>query len=95
MNKTERIRSLKQLLEPNRIRILDYLHKSDSCVCEMVRELHIKHNLLSHHLSTLLDKGFLSNKRNGRHIIYRIKNDKMKCVDKILEFVTKQDSNCY
>jgi ArsR family transcriptional regulator len=85
---------LQTILEPNRTRILEYLHKSDSCVCEMVRDLKIKHNLLSHHLSTLVKNGLLSNKRKGRHSIYRINNDKIDCVNKILDFTKKYNTNC-
>lgn len=94
MDLNSKIQVLKTILEPNRIKILDYLFKSESCVCEMVNELEIKHSLLSHHLSTLVEIGFLSNQKKGRHSVYKIVNDKLDCVGKILELLKNSNSEC-
>ncbi len=94
MNNDNKTQILKTLMEPTRIQILDHLQKSDACVCEMVQEFDIKHNLLSHHLSTLVDLGFLLNTKKGRHSIYRIDQDRSKCVAKVLELFNSKTSEC-
>ena len=78
---------ISRLLSINRIRILDYLFHEEACVCEMVKVLDIKHNLLSHHLKSLMDIGYLDAKRNGQHIIYTLvptKKDFIKDLFKII-----------
>ncbi|MDD3647292.1 MAG: metalloregulator ArsR/SmtB family transcription factor [Candidatus Dojkabacteria bacterium] len=87
INKSELLQSL---LEPNRIRILEFLHKNDSCVCELVRELKIKHSLLSHHLSTLMNLKILENEKKGRHIIYRVRDNRANCVNTVLKLINEK-----
>lgn len=83
------IQSLQKILEPTRIKIITMLNKRDTCACEMVKALKIKHNLLSHHLSTLVETGILNNMQNGRHSIYSIKQNKKECVKLILQLINK------
>jgi len=71
---------LKRLLQSNRIEILRLLYSKDTCVCKMVKILNIKHSLISHHLKTLQDMGYVSSKRNGTHIMYHLKEEKKKTV---------------
>lgn len=78
---------LKRLLQSNRIEILRLLYSKDTCVCKMVKILNIKHSLISHHLKTLQDMGYVSSKRNGTHIIYELTAEKRKNVGKILNFI--------
>ena len=83
-NNVERI---SRLLSFNRIRILELLLNDEACVCEMVKVLDIKHNLLSHHLKSLMDIGYIDAKRNGQHIIYALvptKKDFIKDLFKII-----------
>lgn len=78
---------LKRLLETNRVDILFILFSNNTCVCQMVKNLGLKHNLISHHLKTLQDMGYVSSKRNGTHIIYELTAEKRKNVGKILNFI--------
>lgn len=71
---------LKRLLQSNRIEILRLLYSKDTCVCKMVKTLNIKHSLISHHLKTLQDMGYVSSKRNGTHIMYHLKENNKKTV---------------
>lgn len=85
----EKIIELQKLLVPNRINILSLLDIKDTCVCEMVKVLKLKHNLVSHHLKTLVESGYLDTTRNGQHIIYGIKESKKEIVHKLLLFIKK------
>lgn len=94
MNRKNRVKKLQTILEPNRIKILKVLKRSNACVCEMVEDLSIKHSLLSHHLSVLSDEGLITNQKFGRHNIYRIHNKREKCVEKILDLVEISNEEC-
>ncbi len=82
-----KIAELQKLLVLNRIKILNQLAKEDTCVCKMVDKLNMKHNLISHHLKTLLDLGFITSSRNGHHIIYSLDKNKKDIVKKILKLI--------
>ena len=89
-NKEEkRIEEMQKLLVVNRIRILKLLYQEDTCVCQMVEKLDMKHNLISHHLKTLIDLGYLTNNRNGQHIMYSLVKDKKMIVSKLLTIINK------
>ena len=81
----EKIRELAKLLVRNRISILLLLYKQDTCVCEMVEKLNLKHSLISHHLKTLQDMGYIKSKRNGQHIMYSLHEPKRISVKNLLQ----------
>lgn len=83
----EKIKSVKKLLVRNRILILDLLLKKETCVCEIVKALDLKHNLISHHLKTLIDMGYVSNRKNGQHVLYKLKRSKYKIVHEMLDVI--------
>jgi DNA-binding transcriptional ArsR family regulator len=89
---TKKINAIRSLCTPNRMRILSMLREHPACVCEMVAELDMKHNLLSHHLSVLSEADFVYSTRNGRHISYGIMERRKPCVDKLLSLV--RNENC-
>lgn len=82
--KTEEI---KGLLQPNRLDILSLLYKQDTCVCQMVKKLQLKHNLISHHLKTLQEMKYISSKRNGTHIIYSLNKEKKNTVKSLFKIL--------
>lgn len=77
----KKTQELKKVLDINRINILLLLYEKDTCVCQMVKELNIKHNLISHHLKTLQDIKYISSTRNGTHIMYNLNENKRKTVE--------------
>lgn len=85
----KKIEELQKLLVLNRIKILDLLYKEDTCVCKMVEKLGMKHNLISHHLKTLLDMGYVSSNRNGQHIMYNLVDSKKEIVGDLLTLINK------
>jgi len=79
--------NLQKLLVPNRIKILQMLLEKDTCVCILVEDLKLKHNLVSHHLKTLIDMGFVKSKRNGLHQIYHLNKDRRKIIIKLFNLI--------
>lgn len=86
-NSKKKVKELKKLLQKNRMDILSLLYKQNTCVCQMVKELNLKHNLISHHLKTLQDMEYISSKRNGKHIIYSLNIDKKKTVKELFNIL--------
>ncbi len=85
----KKIKDFQKLLVINRIEILHILYEADTCVCQLVKQLNLKHNLISHHLKTLQDMGYIQSKRYGQHIVYNLKESKRDTVGslfKILNF---------
>jgi ArsR family transcriptional regulator len=68
-------RRLKNIGEPNRLRILDLLMQGEQCNCEMGETLGMAANLISHHLSVLQKEGLVDARRDpddARWIHYSI-----------------------
>jgi len=61
---------LKIINEPNRLKILCFLHRGEQCVCDIWKNLDLPQNLASHHLKTLKDFGLIESRQEGRKIIY-------------------------
>jgi DNA-binding transcriptional ArsR family regulator len=69
---------LKVLANPNRLRILLYLLRSEVSVGEIASSLKIKQPSLSHELKKLRDAELVATKRQSKAVIYRLKNDAIK-----------------
>jgi DNA-binding transcriptional ArsR family regulator len=67
--------ALKTLADPNRLRIMCYLSKGESCVCDIETELGISQQLTSHHVNVLKDGGFLKLRKEGTKYNYSIDKD--------------------
>lgn len=59
----------------------------NTCVCEMVESTKLQHSLLSHHLKTLSDMGFVTSSKNGQHNIYSLVESKRKIVEEIMDII--------
>ena len=66
---------LKALGDPNRLRIFAALMNGDTCNGELVTQLELAPNLLSHHLKVLSEAGLISARRDrvdGRWVYYSV-----------------------
>lgn len=82
------VKELEKLLVINRIQILSLLYKKDTCVCQMVKNLELKHNLISHHLKTLQDMEYISSTKNGQHVMYHLEESKKNIVKNLFKLLT-------
>ena len=80
----ENIMKLQKILHKNRIRILYRLNEKETCTCELVEELDIANNLMSHHLKVLTDLGLIEGRDEGLHRKYSIAPSHKKYVCKLL-----------
>ena len=77
------------LFNENKLLILNSLYKcrDDVCGCDLVDKLDIPKNLLSYHIKTLRDKGFIREVKCGNRKHYTVDPKKEKTVKKVLEIV--------
>jgi len=70
----EFLKVISALKDETRIKILKFLliHK-ERCVCELEASFNMLQSRLSRHLKILKDAGFLNSKRDGKKVLYSIK----------------------
>lgn len=72
-----------------RLTILRSLYECEKCGCDLVDILDIPKNLLSHHIKTLINFGYIQEDRCGRKKRYSIREDSVDKVNNILETVER------
>ena len=73
------------LAEPNRVRILDELRRSESSVGELVSRLAVSQPAVSKHLRVLRDAGFVSCRVDAQRRIYRLETAPLEDLDEWLQ----------
>lgn len=71
---TELADALKVLADPARLRLLSMVASSaagEACACDLVEPLGRSQPTVSHHLTMLVDAGFLTREKRGRWAWYR------------------------
>jgi DNA-binding transcriptional ArsR family regulator len=87
--------ALKTLADPNRLRIMCYLSKGESCVCDIETELGISQQLTSHHVNVLKKAGFLKLRKEGTRYNYSIDRDFLKRVNETFgEYLDHRNVEC-
>ena len=77
-------RILKVLGDPNRIMIIELLRNGELCQCEIIPYVGQSQPTVSRHLGLLEANGFLSRRKDGTRVLYKIANPN---VLRILELV--------
>lgn len=61
-----------------RLRVIELLHQREGrSVQELQEELGIEQSVLSHHLAKMRDMGLLRTEREGRKVLYRLKDQEL------------------
>ena len=66
---------LRVLADATRLTILRVLWQQPLCVGDINQHLRIDQSLLSHHLRTLREAGFVQSERDGKSVIYSLTPD--------------------
>lgn len=74
----ETVGMFKMLSDESRLRILFILQKKELCVCQIMGVLNMSQPLVSRNLSLLVKAGFLDDRKEGKLVYYRIKDDILK-----------------
>ena len=67
-----RAKILKALAHPLRLRLVDELSGGDRCGCELLAGAEVDQSVLSRHLAHLTHAGIVSERKNGRKVIYHL-----------------------
>ena len=87
--------ALKTLADANRLRIMCYLSKGESCVCDIETELGISQQLTSHHVNVLKEAGFLKLRKEGTRYNYSIDRDFLERVNDVFgEYLDHRNVAC-
>ncbi len=78
------IKVLKAMADETRIKILLYLLNGEQCACTIVPFIGKAQPTVSQHLKVLTEAGILSMRKDGVRILYRIKDDRVVRIIKIL-----------
>ena len=85
----------KVLGHPARISILEYLIKSDSCVCgDLVEEIGLAQPTISQHLKELKNAGIIQGTIEGTSVCYCINPEKWQEIQSKLNLFFNQNASC-
>lgn len=77
---------LKAIAHPLRLAIIDFIGEDEKSVTEIFEHLNIEQAVASHHLSILKKNRVVQPTRDGKHIYYSIKHEKiitiLECIEK-------------
>jgi len=65
-------RLLDALTDPTRLRLLRLLRRQELCVCELMDALRMPQPRMSHQLRILKDAGLITDRREGKWMIYAL-----------------------
>jgi ArsR family transcriptional regulator len=85
---TELADALKVLADPARLRLLSLIaagQDGEACACDLVEPLERSQPTVSHHLSVLVDAGFLSREKRGRWAWYRVDRERLRALAGLLQ----------
>ncbi len=84
------VQILKALSNPARLAILETLRDGEHCVCHIEAYLGFRQAFISQHLMVLREVGLIQDRRDGWNIYYRIKDERIFDVLKIVRRITGQ-----
>lgn len=79
------VKLLKAMADDTRIRILQYLMNGEQCACTIVPFIGKAQPTVSQHLKILVEAGILDVRREGTWMKYKIKDDRVVQIMKILK----------
>ena len=68
----------RSLANPNRLKIINSLRKSEKCVSEIIKSTGFEQTMVSHNLKILEKCGMVFAKRNGKHKYYSLNKKTIK-----------------
>ena len=78
----------KAIAHPTRLMILDLLKISEQCVSEIQEEIEVDFSTISKHLQVMKAAGLLEQRREKKHIFYRLRvpciMNFMGCIDEVI-----------
>ncbi|MCD6547170.1 MAG: winged helix-turn-helix transcriptional regulator [Nanoarchaeota archaeon] len=80
----ESLKIFKALCDETRLKIVEFLLNGEKCVCEIIPFTKRTQSTVSIQLAKLESLGIVESRREGRRIYYRLTNEKVREILKIL-----------
>jgi len=77
----------KALSDPNRLRLLNLLMAGELCVCDLMAALEMPQSTVSRHLSYLKKEKWVSGRRCGKWMYYKLANPAEPILIKVMEIL--------
>jgi ArsR family transcriptional regulator, arsenate/arsenite/antimonite-responsive transcriptional repressor len=80
--------ALKVLADPARLRLLSLVAAAEggeACACDLTEPLGRSQPTVSHHLSVLVDAGFLTREKRGRWAWFRLDRERVRALGALLD----------
>jgi len=87
------LKIFKGLSDETRLKIVEFLLDGEKCVCEIVPFTKRTQSTVSVQLSKLEYLGIIESRREGRKIYYKLTNEKVREILRILNKGTNQDKD--
>jgi ArsR family transcriptional regulator, lead/cadmium/zinc/bismuth-responsive transcriptional repressor len=87
-----KIKFFKALGNETRLKIVRYLLDHEYCACDFTKKVAKDQTTISRHLKVLVEADILKYEKNGRNMIYSIKDDKVKKA--LSDFGIKEIKSC-
>jgi ArsR family transcriptional regulator len=84
LDEREALKILKALSDETRLNIIKSLLDGEKCVCEILLYVKRKQPTVSLQLEKLKNQGILESRREGKKVYYKIKNDRVYDILKVL-----------
>ena len=82
---------LKTLGQPTRLKIIDFLHDGERCVCEIFPAIEEEQSNTSRHLNLMVSSGILFRRKEGVKIFYALKHPEiLEIVDLATRIMTEE-----
>jgi len=75
----------KALADPTRLRLLNLLRHGELCVCDLTESLEIPQSKVSRHLSYLKKERWVSGRRGGKWMYYKLSIPRHSLLIKVME----------
>lgn len=84
----------KALADPSRLRLLHLLKNGELCVCELMAALAMPQSTVSRHLSYLKKEKWVSGRRCGKWMYYKLASPSEPILIKVMEILIRDLGNC-
>ena len=88
----DKVKFFKALGDETRLRIIGFLLKNEHCACDFPKMKDKDQTTISRHLKVLTEAGIVDHKKNGRNLIYKIKNEEIRT--RLLAMGIEQRETC-
>ena len=94
MNYEETASMLKIIADSSRLEILDLLSCEELCGCDLLEHFEFSQPTLSHHMKILVDSGFVTKRKDGNKVMYKLNHEMLNGVSDRVQLINTAHGSC-